>query len=67
MMTIGVLWTFLFSPFQHLRFTIPATGCILMNGYYDWLYASRQEDEEEEDDDDTTLPENKEEEHLMLN
>ncbi len=64
MMGIGLLWTFLFSPFQHLRFTIPATGCIIMNGYYDWLYMKNNMDNEEGDDE---APVEEEEEHLILN
>lgn len=36
LMTIGVIWTFLFSPIQQLRFNIPAIGAILLRAYYDF-------------------------------
>ncbi|MBS0027031.1 hypothetical protein ACTJJ0_00165 [Chitinophaga sp. 22321] len=35
LMTIGVIWTFLFSPIQQLRFNIPAIGAILLRAYYE--------------------------------
>lgn len=38
LMTIGLIWTFAFSPFQHLRFSVPATGAILLSTYYDFVY-----------------------------
>jgi hypothetical protein len=50
MLTITLLWAFLFSPFQHLRFTVPVLGCILMNGYYDWLYGPNVEDDDEDEE-----------------
>jgi O-antigen ligase len=62
MLTITMVWTFLFSPFQHLRFTIPVVGCILMNGYYDWLYGPNTDEAEEDGE-----PADVEEEHVMLN
>lgn len=37
LMTIGVIWTFLFSPIQQLRFNIPAVGAVLLRAYYDFL------------------------------
>ncbi|SEW54175.1 hypothetical protein [Chitinophaga arvensicola] len=40
LMTIGVIWTFLFSPIQQLRFNIPAVGAILLRAYYDFLEES---------------------------
>lgn len=64
MLSITMLWAFLFSPFQHLRFTIPVLGCIIMNGYYDWLYGPNVED----DDEDEEQPVDEEEkEPLLLN
>ncbi|GAA0543920.1 hypothetical protein [Chitinophaga japonensis] len=63
MLTVSLLWAFLFSPFQHLRFSIPATGCILMNGYYDWLYGFEDDEDEENEDE----PENEKEPYLTLN
>lgn len=36
LMTIGVIWTFLFSPIQQLRFNIPAIGAVLLRAYYDF-------------------------------
>lgn len=39
LMTIGVIWTFLFSPLQQLRFNIPAIGAILLRSYYECLPA----------------------------
>ncbi|HEU4554232.1 MAG TPA: hypothetical protein VFS25_15410 [Chitinophaga sp.] len=62
MLTITMVWTFLFSPFQHLRFTIPVVGCILMNGYYDWLYGPNTDEAEDDGE-----PADVEEEHVMLN
>lgn len=38
LMTIGLIWTFAFSPFQHLRFSVPATGAIIMSAYYDFIH-----------------------------
>ncbi|NLU90517.1 O-antigen ligase family protein [Chitinophaga sp. Ak27] len=37
LMTIGVIWTFLFSPVQQLRFNIPAIGAILLRAYYECI------------------------------
>ncbi|MCK7558007.1 hypothetical protein MKQ70_24575 [Chitinophaga sedimenti] len=37
-LTIGLVWAFAFSPFQQLRFSIPATGAILLSSYYDFIY-----------------------------
>jgi O-antigen ligase len=37
LMTIGVIWTFLFSPIQQLRFNVPAIGAILLRAYYECL------------------------------
>lgn len=42
LMTIGVIWTFLFSPIQQLRFNIPAIGAILLRAYYEYV---QEEDE----------------------
>ena len=33
-MTISVIWMFLFSPFQHIRFSIPQTAAIFLTSYY---------------------------------
>lgn len=35
LMTVGLIWTFLFSPIQHLRFNIPAIAAIIMTSYYE--------------------------------
>ena len=45
LMTIGLIWTFAFSPFQHLRFSVPATGAILLSTYYDFVYGEAPETE----------------------
>ncbi|WP_119080307.1 hypothetical protein [Chitinophaga alhagiae] len=45
LMTIGLIWTFAFSPFQHLRFSVPATGAILLSTYYDFVYGEAPEPE----------------------
>ncbi|QJB30587.1 O-antigen ligase family protein [Chitinophaga oryzae] len=37
LMTLGVIWTFLFSPIQQLRFNIPAIGAILLRAYYECI------------------------------
>lgn len=37
LMTLGVVWTFLFSPIQQLRFNIPAIGAILLRAYYECI------------------------------
>lgn len=47
-MTIGLIWTFAFSPFQQLRFSVPATGAILLSSYYDFVYDTDDEYEEME-------------------
>lgn len=47
LMVIGLIWTFLFSPIQHLRFNIPAIAAIVMTTYYELAGASRQEEEME--------------------
>lgn len=41
---IGLIWTFLFSPFQHLRLYIPGLAAIIMNNYY--ALVSEQEEED---------------------
>lgn len=33
-MTIAMIWMFLFSPFQHIRFTVPQTAAIFLTSYY---------------------------------
>jgi hypothetical protein len=35
LMTIGLMWTFLFSPFQALRLYIPGIAAILLTSYYE--------------------------------
>jgi hypothetical protein len=47
-LTIGLIWTFAFSPFQQLRFSIPATGAILLSSYYDFVYDEEEDYEEME-------------------
>ncbi|MGV8136190.1 MAG: O-antigen ligase family protein [Mangrovibacterium sp.] len=33
-MTIATIWMFLFSPFQHIRFSVPQTAAIFLTSYY---------------------------------
>lgn len=47
-MTVGLIWMFCFSPFQHLRYSAPPWGAMLLSAYYYLKY--NDEDEEEEDD-----------------
>lgn len=46
---IGLIWTFLFSPFQHLRLYIPGLTAIIMNNYYGLVQEAEEAEEEEED------------------
>lgn len=41
---IGLIWTFLFSPFQHLRLYIPGLTAIIMNNYYALVNEVEEED-----------------------
>lgn len=43
LMTIGLIWTFLFSPFQHLRLYIPGIAAILLTSYYELTEMSAPE------------------------
>lgn len=43
-MTVGLIWMFCFSPFQHLRYSAPPWGAMLLSAYYHLKY---QEEEEE--------------------
>lgn len=56
LMTIGLVWTFLFSPFQQLRFNIPVMGSIIMVAYYN-LKESMEEEEEDEEEEEEPAPE----------
>lgn len=42
---IGLVWTFLFSPFQHLRLYIPGLAAIIMNNYYGLVMEEEEENE----------------------
>jgi hypothetical protein len=42
---IGLIWTFLFSPFQHLRLYIPGLAAIIMNNYYGLVMEEEEADE----------------------
>lgn len=46
LMVIGLIWTFLFSPIQHLRFNIPAIAAIVMTTYYELVGSASQQQEE---------------------
>lgn len=46
LMVIGLIWTFLFSPIQHLRFNIPAIAAIVMTTYYELTGSVSQQTEE---------------------
>jgi hypothetical protein len=43
LMTIGLIWTFLFSPFQHLRLNVPAIAALLLASYYQLVSDERPE------------------------
>lgn len=45
-MTVGLIWMFLFSPFQHLRYSAPAWGAMLLSAYYHLKYTDDEEEEE---------------------
>lgn len=46
-MTVGLVWMFCFSPFQHLRYSAPPWGAMLLSAYY---YLKYQDDEGEYDE-----------------
>ncbi|WP_343704419.1 hypothetical protein [Chitinophaga sp.] len=48
LMTLGLIWTFLFSPFQQLRLLIPGISAIILNTYYGLLEEAEAEAEEEQ-------------------
>jgi len=50
-MTIAMVWMFLFSPFQHIRFSIPQTAAIFMTSFYllQQMQISPQPEEKEDD------------------
>ncbi|RPE08447.1 hypothetical protein EGT74_15475 [Chitinophaga lutea] len=46
LMTIGLIWIFLFSPFQQLRLYIPGISAILLNSYYGLVAETAEEEDE---------------------
>jgi len=42
---IGLMWTFLFSPFQHLRYSVPYIADIILVSYYLHLKSMNEEEE----------------------
>lgn len=58
-MTVGLIWMFCFSPFQHLRYSAPPWGAMLLSAYYHLKYGYDEEDEEEDEENvEETEPEN---------
>ncbi|HEY0608077.1 MAG TPA: O-antigen ligase family protein [Chitinophaga sp.] len=58
-MTVGLIWMFCFSPFQHLRYSAPPWGAMLLSAYYYLKYGEDEEEEQEgEENVEETAPEN---------
>jgi len=58
-MTVGLIWMFCFSPFQHLRYSAPPWGAMLLSAYYYLKYGPGEEEEEENEENvEATEPEN---------
>lgn len=45
-MTVGLIWMFCFSPFQHLRYSAPAWGAMILSAYYHLIYMDDDEEEQ---------------------